>query len=73
MGSIEKFYFPGAKCVPNTTILTRLGSAQAADRGIRGKRNSADLATIGESVVRVFFKRRIALPTEVAAADSPDK
>ena len=31
-------------------------SAQAANRGARGKRNSADLATIGESVVRVFLR-----------------
>jgi hypothetical protein len=31
-----------------------LSSAQAANRGARGKRNSADLAAIGESVVRVF-------------------
>jgi hypothetical protein len=31
-------------------------SAQAADRGTRGMRNSADLAMIGESVVRVFLK-----------------
>jgi hypothetical protein len=34
-----------------------LTSAQAANRGARGKRNSADLATIGESVVRVPQKR----------------
>jgi hypothetical protein len=31
-------------------------SAQAANRGARGKRNSTDLATIGESVVRVFLR-----------------
>jgi hypothetical protein len=34
-----------------------LRSAQAANRGTRRKRNSADLATIGESVVRVFLRR----------------
>jgi hypothetical protein len=34
-----------------------LKSAQDANRGTRRKRNSADLAAIGESVVRVFLKR----------------
>jgi hypothetical protein len=38
-----------------------LNSAQAANRGTRRKRNSADLATIGESVVRVFLKSPTAI------------
>jgi hypothetical protein len=36
-------------------------SAQAANRGIKQKRNSADLAAIGESVVREFL--RTSIPT----------
>jgi hypothetical protein len=35
--------------------VTKLASAQAAGRGFKRRRNSADLAAPGESVVREFL------------------
>ena len=44
--------------LPSLNAPQDLPSAQAANRGARRKRNSADLARIGESVVREFLKSK---------------
>ena len=61
---------PGARVVKafNHMIVSNLeadpvvdgASAQAAGRGVKRRRNSADLAAPGESVVREFLLRRVA-------------
>src|ERR1700722_11943659 len=43
---------------PGSPEVGDLRSAQAANRGTGRKRNSADLVTIGESVVRAFLKSK---------------